>query len=66
MAHNIATRRNEPLILDDPSGLNEDNENSSEDEDRESSVGDDVPQVSRNLIRSRGQAYRDRVVQNYF
>jgi hypothetical protein len=65
MAHNIATRRNEPLIMDDPTSLSEE-ETSSDDEEREVTVGDDVSQASRNIIRSRGQAHRDRLVQNYF
>ncbi len=65
MAHNIATRRNEPLILEEPSNSIEE-ENSSDEEERDIAMDDDVPQASRNVIRSRGQALRDRLVQNYF
>jgi hypothetical protein len=63
IAHNIATKRNEPLLLDQPG---DDSNSDPEDEEDFDSFPDDVERATQNVIRIRGQAFRDRVVQNYF
>ncbi len=65
MVQNIAAKRNEPLIAihEEEDG---DDGNSSDEEDDGQAAADDVTWATQNAIRARGQAFRDRIVQNYF
>ena len=64
MVQNIAAKRNEPLI---PIHEEEDDGDSSdEEEDDGQPAVDDISRATQNAIRARGQAFRDRIVQNYF
>jgi hypothetical protein len=63
MVQNIAAKINEPLI---PIHEEDDDGNSSGEEDDGHTGADDVSRATQNAVRARGQAFRDRIVQNYF
>jgi hypothetical protein len=74
MVHNIAVRRNEPLIMDGLPDLRDLPENPERAVQREAldEVQAEAPhrngiqRANQNIIRAQGQAYRDRIVENYF
>ncbi len=67
MVQNIAAKRNEPLIpIHDDDMEDDDGNSSSEEADDGQSAADDVSRATQNAVRAKGQAYRDRLVENYF
>ena len=66
MVQNIAAKRNEPLIPIHEEEDDDDGNSSGEEGDDGLSAADDVSRATQNAIRARGQAFRDRIVQNYF
>jgi hypothetical protein len=65
MVQNIAAKRNEPLIPLREEEDDDDGNSSGEEEDGQT-AGDDVHRATQNAVRARGQAFRDRIVTNYF
>jgi hypothetical protein len=65
MVQNIAAKRNEPLIPIHEEEEGGDGNSSGEEDDGETAT-DDVSRATQYSVRARGQAFRDRIVQNYF
>ena len=74
IVHNIAVKRNDPLIMDGVPDLRDPPENPErraeqealDEVQAEARHTNRIRRANQSIIRARGQAYRERIVQNYF